>query len=241
MAFIATYISTVAGGSELANFWDEAVELGTTVHELIIKESYDWTNEHLDSFIQTPLPVQPTTGRYPAAVRELQALKAIHRAKGYLFGFGAEDTLAARDACEAALEALIKGKAQIEAMYSQDEIGFNYPVAGSSNTSTAILEVDRQATYTGDTERTYTITATSSAAIGTATFTWADGEGTTDTGNVSDYDWITIDDGLRIRWKASPSGGIAIVSGDTWKIRCVPETVKPDAPGMQIGSISARN
>ena len=241
MAFIATYISTVAGGSELANFWDEASELTTTIHELVIKESYDWVNEHLDSFIQTPLPLQPTTGRYPSAVREVQALKAVHRARLYLFGSGDEETTKARDAASAAMDELIKGKAQIEAMYSQDEIGFNYPIAGSSNTSTALLEVDRQASYTGDTERIYTITATSSADVETATFTWANGEGTTDTGNTSDYDWIAIEDGLSIRWKASPSGGKAIVSTDTWKIRCVPETVKPDAPGNMIGSISARN
>lgn len=240
MAFIATYISTVAGGSELANFWDEATELSTTVHELIIKESYDWVNEHLDSFIQTPLPVQPTTGRYPSAVREVQALKAIHRAKLYLFGSSDETVMQARDAASAAMDELIKGKAQIEAMYSQDEIGFNYPIAGSTNTSTALLEVDRQTSYTGDTERIYTITATSSANIGSATFGWANGEG--DTGNdTSDYNWLSIEAGLRIRWKASPSGGVAIVSTDTWKIRCVPETVKPDAPGNMIGSISARN
>lgn len=241
MAFIETYISTVAGGSELANFWDEAVELSTTIHELIIKESYDWTNEALDAFIQSPLPVQPTTGRFPSSVRELQALKAINRANLYLFGSGSEITIASRDAADEALKRLLEGRAQIEAMYSQDEIGFNYPVAGSTNTSTALLQVDRQASFTGDTERTYTITATSSAAIGTATFSWSDGEGTTSTGHTSDYDWIAIDSGLNIRWFASPSGGVAIVSGNTWKIRCVPETVKADAPGATIGSISLRN
>jgi len=239
MAFIATYISTT-GASELATFWDEASELTTAVHEMVIKESYDWVNEHLDSFIQTPLPVQPTTGRYPSAVREVQALKAIHRAKLYLFGSSDETVIQARDAASAAMDELIKGKAQIEAMYSQDEIGFNYPIAGSSNTSTALLEVDRQSSYTGDTERIYTITASSSANIGSATFGWANGEGDTGTGT-SDYNWLSIGAGLRIRWKASPSGGIAIVSTDTWKIRCVPETVKPDAPGNMIGSISARN
>lgn len=241
MAFINTYISTVSSGSELGNFWDEAIELSTTIHELIIKESYDWTNEALDSFIQTPLPVQPTTGRYPSAVRELQVLKAINRANLYLHGSGSEITIASRDAADEALKRLLEGRAQIEAMYSQDEIGFNYPVAGSSNTSTALLQVDRQSMYYGRTERTYTITASTSAAIGVATFSWANGEGTTDTGNTSSYDWLSIEDGLNIRWMASPSGGVAIVSGDTWKIRCVPETVKADAPGATIGSISLRN
>lgn len=238
MAFIASYISTT-GASELANYFDEVLELSTAQHEHIIKESYRYVNEVLDSFIQTPLPVQPTTGVYPSVVRLAQARAAIFYAYQIIDNGTGERLAQAKSNLDATVDELLKGRANIEAQYSQDEIGINYPISGSSNTSTALMQVDRQAKYTGSTERTYTVTATSSADIGTATYSWTDGEGNSGTGT-SDYDFSTISSGVRVRWYANPSGGVAIVSGDTWKIRCVPLDIKPDAPGKQIGQIPAR-
>lgn len=238
MAYITTYISTAPSTVEYD--FDEFVELSTAVKEYCVKESYYKTNEVLDSLTQVPIPKQPSTGAYPSAVKDVQkaylewyALKKIH-------GVGSETTLAAKEAADTLAKELKEGWALIERQYSQHEIGFNYPVAGSSNASTAIMQVDRNAEYTGDTERTYTVTASSSANIGTATFSWSDGEGNTGTGT-SSYDFQELSDGLSIRWYAGASGGVAIVSSDTWKIRCVPQVVKVDAPGNQIGSIPARN
>lgn len=238
MAFIDTYISTTSA-SELSSFYAEAAELSTAQHEFIIKESYYKVNEVLDSFIQTPLPKQPTTGLFPSSVREAQAACAIHYARRLILGTDSDVTLAAKVAADAALEELIKGKAQIEQMYSQDEIGIQYPVPGSSNTSTAILQVNRNALYSGETEKTFTFTATSSANIGTATMSWSDGEGNTGA-FTSDYDWEGIADELEIRFMASPSGGVSIVSGNTWKVRCVPLVIKPDVPGNYISLIPVR-
>lgn len=239
MAYIDSYISTTST-SELASFFAEAAELSTAQHEFIIKESYYKVNEVLDSFIQTPLPKQPTTGLYPSAVREAQAALAIYYARRLILGTDSELTERARAAADLAIKELLDGKAQIEQMYSQDEIGIQYPVPGSSNTSTAILQVDRSSTYTGDTERIYTFTATSSADIGTATMSWGNGEG--DTGTfTSDYAWDSIEDGLIVRFMASPSGGVSIVSGNTWKVRCTPYQIKPDVPGNYISLIPVRN
>lgn len=229
MAYIATYISTTSS-SELSKYWSEVSGLSTTSHEFVIAESYYKVNEVLDSFIQTPLPKQPTTGAYPSSVREAQALYAIYLALQLTLDPGSERVVTAKERADKALDELLKGRAQIEQMYSPDETGIQYPVPGTSNTSTAILQVDRTSSYTGSTEQTYTVTATSSANIGTATCSWSDGEGNTGT-FTSDYDFEGLSYGVSVRFMASPSGGVAIVSGNTWKIRCVPNSIKPDVPG----------
>lgn len=235
MAYIATYISTTSA-SELASYWTEVAELSTAQHEFVIKESYYKVNEVLDSFIQTPLPKQPATGLYPSAVREGQALYAIYLALQLTLGSDSERTVSAKKRADDALEEIIKGRAQIEQMYSPDESGVQYPIPGASNTSTAILQIDRSSDYTGTTERVYTVTATSSANIGTATLSWSNGEG--DTGTfTSDYDFAGIEAGLRLRFMASPIGGVAIVSGDTWKVRAVPLSITPDSPGGYFRTI----
>lgn len=232
MAFEATYISTTST-SELASYWPEIAELSTAQQEFVIRESYYKVNEILDSFISTPLPKQPTSGRYPTSVRDAQAYDAIARAITLVYGPDNERSVEARRVASEAIKELVDGKAQIEQMYSLDEVGSQYPVAGSANTSTAIMQVNRQAQYTGSTERIYTFTASSSANIGSAIIAWASGEG--DTGSfTSDYEWEGIEDGLQVRFMAAPAGGVSIVSGDTWKIRCVPVTQRPDVPGAYI-------
>ena len=217
MAFIATYISTTSA-SELGAWYNKLAKLTTTVQESIVQRSYDAVNQDLDPFFSVPFPKEFDTGRYHMSVKEAQALKAIHFAELYLNPHG-DDTAAALEDYQAKIDWIKDHKTHFEADYSADEIGINNPVPGSGNTSTARVLVDKRKSYSGDTERTYTITVTTAGAVETAVVSWTDGEGTTTTGLTTSYDWLSLENNIHIRMI---SEGLSFVETDTWTIRGVP-------------------
>jgi hypothetical protein len=233
MAFISTYISAVSGGSELSSYFEEVAEWSSTAdvsaHELAIKESYDYLNSKLDAHVSIPVQKELTTARYPAIVRRAQAKIAIAMMKERKRGM----TEAVADLWTEATKAItevIENKAQFDFQYSPDEIGIQQPIAGTSNTSTARLLVDVKKDFSGDLEQTYTVTAASTGAVETATYSWSDGEGNSHTGYTSDYDWQALENNVYIRWL---SGNI--VSGDTWTIRCIPlDEVQTSGGGISM-------
>lgn len=241
MAFIETYISTVSGGSELSSYFEEVAEWSSaadvSAHELAIKESYDLINSFLDAYMTVPVAKEPTSGRYHALVRQAQAYIAIAKCRERKQG-RTDEVVKTWAAADAAVKAMVEARSQFEVQHSPDELGIGNPIPGASNTSTAWLQVDRRQDYTGDHEQTYTVTITTAGAIGTAVYSWADGEGTTHTANTSSYDWAGLENGIYIRFLYGT--GANLVISNTWTIRGVPASTPATSAAGGLQNIELR-
>jgi hypothetical protein len=240
MAFIATYISTVSGGSELSSYFEEIAEWSATAdvtaHELAIKESYDYVNSFLDAYLSIPIQKEPTTGRYNPLVRWAQAKTAIAMCRERKQGSTSEDVIKSWESAMQAIKAMVEARAQLEIQNSPDEVGIGDAVPGASNTSAPRLVTNRTIDFTGDREMIYTITITTGGAVGTAVYSWSDGEGNTDTANTTAYAWQDLENGIEIRQFGSGS----FVLNDTWTIRCVPVGSIVTTASGGIGNIEVR-
>lgn len=240
MTFIATYISTVSSGSELAKYFEEIAEWASsddvTAHELAIQESFDYVNSFLDAYMSVPVAKEPTSGRYHVLLRWAQAKVAIAMCRERKHGSTSEIVIASWASAEAAIKALIEARSQLEIQNSPDEIGIGEAVPALTNTSAPRLIVNRGVDFTGDREMLYTITITTAGAIETAVYSWNDGEGNTTTGVTTDYDWHTLENGIEVR----QLGAGSFVLNNTWTIRCVPIGVPVTTAAGGIGNIEAR-
>lgn len=240
MAFIETYISTVSGGSELSSYFEEISEWSSaadvTAHELAIKESYDYVNSFLDAYMRIPVSKEKTTGRFHPLVRWAQAKTAIAMCRERKHP-GTELVADAWAKAAEAIKAMIEARSQFESNNSPDEIGIGDAVPATTNTSTAQMLVRQGVDFGGDREQTYTITITTGGAIGTAVYSWADGEGNTTTGITTDYAWRELEYGVELR---QITYGQTFVLNDTWTIRCLPTESKATQAAGGIGNISIR-
>lgn len=237
MAFIATYISTTTT-SELSSYFQEIAEFTTAEHETFILKSYYALNGYLDAHIPVPIQKEPTSGLVPELVKIAQAMIAIWLARTNRHGADNEKSVAARTIAMSSIDDIIKAKSQFEYMYSPDEIGIGLPIPGSSNTSVPQLLIDRSRSYSGDREQTYTVTITTAGAIGTAVYSWADGEGNTTTGVVSSYSWTALENNIYIRFMTT--GSTTLVLANTWTIRGVPLTTLATTSSDSLSTIPAR-
>lgn len=240
MAFIATYISTVAGGSELSSYFEEIAEWASaadiSAHELAIKESYDYVNSFLDAYMTVPVSVNPTTGRYHVLVRWSQAKVAIAMARERKYGSANELVAQSWASASEAIKALVDARSQLEIQNSPDEVGIGDAVPGTGNTSGPRFVTNRTEDFEGDREMLYTITVTTAGAIGTAVYSWSDGEGNTDTANTTAYTWQALENGVEIR----AIGTGSFVLNDTWTIRCLPDSVQVTSAAGGISTIPVR-
>lgn len=239
MAFIATYISTVSGGSELSSYFEEVSEwtatADVTAHELAVKESYDYVNSFLDAYMSVPIAKEPTTGRYHPLVRWSQAKVAVAMMRERKMGSANELVAQSWESAAAAIKAMVEARSQFEMQTSPDEVGCGPAVPASANTSTAQIISEVGADFDGDHEQTYTITITTGGAVATAVYSWADGEGNTTTAVTTSYEWRELENGLRVRCKAG-----TFVLNDTWTIRCAPIDSSVTTPAGSIGNITIR-
>lgn len=241
MAFIATYISSVAGGSELSSYYEEIAEWSSATdilaHELAVKESYDLLNSRLDPYMAVPIQKEFSTARYPAIIRRAQAKAAVAMCVERKHGFATEEASKQWAIFEAELKVIIENRAQFEWAYSPDEVGIGLAIPASTNTSTGQIFVDRSKDFTGDVEQTYTITITTGGAIGTAIWKWADGQGNQTTGLTSSYSWYGLENGVSICFADS---GDNFALNDTWTIRCVPLDTPTENPSGLVVTIGLR-
>lgn len=239
MAFIETYISTVSGGSELSSYFEEVAEwtatADVTAHELAIKESYDYVNSFLDAYMSVPIVKEPTTGRYHPLVRWAQAKVCVAMMRERKMGSANELVAQSWESATNAIKAMVDARSQFETQTSPDEVGCGPAVPALTNTSTAQIISDISTDFEADHEITYTITITTGGAVGTAIYSWADGEGNTSTGNTTTYDWDDIENGLRIRCKAG-----TFVINNTWTIKCIPNDAIVTSAAGGIGNIELR-
>lgn len=229
MAYIATYISTTSA-SELSLWYPEVAEVATADHEQAILWSYDWVNERLDAHIKVPVSLEPTSGRYPASVRDAQALAAKYYLLRNSFGEDAELVIKAKEAAKTAIQEILDNKAHFERDNSSDELGIGEALPASTNTSTATFYVDRRVKYTGTREKTYTITITTAGEVETAVWKWNDGEGNETASITSTFDYTDLESGVSVRSHGNPSTTTYVIN-NTWTIRCVPEDMPRKAGG----------
>ena len=240
MAFIATYISTVAGGSELSSYFEEIAEwtssADVTAHELAIKESYDYVNSFLRPYITIPISIEPSTGRYHPLVRGAQARVAIAMCRERKHNLTSEIVIASWAEAAKAIAALVEARSQLEIQNSPNEVGIGDAVPATTNTSGPRMLVNRAPDFTGDREMIYTVTITTAGAIETAVYSWNDGEGNTTSSVTTAYEWHTLENGIDIRALGSGS----FVLNDTWTIRCLPiDSIVTTAAGG-IGTFGVR-
>jgi hypothetical protein len=228
MAYIATYISTTSA-SELSLWYPEIAEVATADHEQAILWSYDWVNERLDVHIKVPVNLEPTSGRYPASVRDAQALAAKYYLLRNAFGEDAELVVKAKESRDAAIQEVIDNKAHFEKDFSADELGIGQAIAAAANTSTASVYSDRRVKYTGTREKTYTVTITSAGAVETAVWKWDDGEGNETASLTTQYYYQQLESGVAVRFYGAQAK--TFINGNTWTVRAVPDDMPRKSGG----------